>query len=106
LKETEATLEAIISMVKAKLPGIIIDYAFMEKSDRTVEKVVSSLAAQGVTEIKTVPYFLFKGIHLNEDIPEILAECAKEYPAISFSLGETLGVDERLADILIDRIQG
>ena len=105
-KETEATLEAVLSMVKQKLPEIVVEYAFMEFSDRTVEKGVSALAADGVTEIKVVPYFLFMGIHLKEDIPDMVTECAAGFPGIKITMGEPLGVDERIADILVDRIMG
>ena len=104
-KETEAALEAVLSMVKTKLQGIIIECAFMEFSDKTIEKGVSALAAKAVTEIKIVPYFLFMGIHLKKDIPNMIAECAANFPDIKFTMGEPLGIDERLADILVDRIQ-
>ena len=104
-KETEATLEAILSMVKAKLPETIIEYAFMEFSDRTVEKGVSALVAKGITEIRIVPYFLFMGIHIKEDIPNMAAECAANFPNIKIAMGEPLGQDERLADVLVDRIR-
>ena len=103
-KETEAALDTVLSMVKAKLPDLAIESAFMEFSDRTLEKGISALAAGGVTEIKIVPYFLFSGIHIKEDIPEMAAECAANHPGIKLTMGEPLGVDERLADILVDRI--
>ncbi|MDR0314044.1 MAG: CbiX/SirB N-terminal domain-containing protein [Treponema sp.] len=105
-KETEAVLEAVLSMVKAKLPETVIEWAFMEFSERTVEKGVDALADKGVTEIKIVPYFLFMGIHLKEDIPRIVSECAANYPGVNITMGEPLGIDERLADILADRIKG
>ena len=104
-KGTGATLESVLSMVKAKLPDTVIEYAFMEFSERTVEKGVSALAAKAVTEIKIVPYFLFMGIHMKEDIPNTVAECAACFPGIKITMGEPLGVDERLADILVDRIK-
>ena len=103
--ETEATLEAVLSMVKKKLPETFIEHAFMEFSDRTIEKGVSALNAKGVTEIKVVPYFLFTGIHIKEDIPNMVAECAVNYPGVKITMGEPLGADERLADILVDRIR-
>ena len=103
-KETETTLETVLSMVKAKIPETIIEYAFMEFSERTVEKGISALAARAVKEIKIVPYFLFMGIHMKKDIPEMVKACAANYPGITIDMGEPLGVDERLADILVDRI--
>jgi sirohydrochlorin ferrochelatase len=103
-KGTEAVLEAVLAMVKAKMPNAIIEGAFMEFSERTLEKGVSALAAQGATEIKIVPYFLFTGVHLQEDIPQMGAACAASFPGVKITMGEPLGVDERLADILVDRI--
>jgi len=103
-KETEAALDAVVSMVKTKLPDTAIESAFMEFSDRTLEKGISALAADGATEIKIVPYFLFSGIHIKEDIPEMASECAANHPGVKLTMGEPLGVDERLADILVDRI--
>ena len=103
-KETEDTLEAILKMVRAKLPYAVIELAFMEFSERTLEKGISALAVCGVREIKIVPYFLFSGVHIKEDIPDMAAECARLYPDIKITMGEPLGVDERLADILVDRM--
>ncbi|MCL1879238.1 MAG: CbiX/SirB N-terminal domain-containing protein [Actinomycetia bacterium] len=99
-------METVLAMAKAKLPGCVIECAFMEFSDRTVEKGVAALVAQGVTDIKFVPYFLFMGNHLKLDIPEMIAECTEQFPGISITLGEVLGADERLADALVDRIKG
>ena len=103
-QETEATMETILSFVKNKLPETLIECAYMEFSDKTVEKGVSALVTQGVTEIKIVPYFLFMGIHLQKDIPNMGMECAEHFPGITITMGDPLGVDERLADILVDRI--
>ena len=104
-KETEATLETVLEMAKAKLPELIIEYGFMEFSDKTVEKAVFALIEKGVNEIKVVPYFLFMGMHLKEDIPNMVAGCVAGYPDVNVTMGEPLGVDERLADILADRIR-
>lgn len=104
-KETEAVLESILSMVRVKLPETLIAFAFMEFSDKTVEKGVIALAAKSVTEIKIVPYFLFPGIHIKEDIPSMAAKCAAKFPGIEITMGRPLGADERLADILVDRIK-
>ena len=103
-KETEAAIESVLAMVRSKIPGIIMECAFMEFSGRTVEIGVSALVSGGVTEIKVIPYFLFMGIHMKEDIPEIVAGCAANYPGVTITIGEPLGIDERLADIVVDRI--
>ena len=104
-KETEADLLDVLSMVRAKMPETVIEPAFMEFSERTFEKGVEALAEKGVTEIKIVPYFLFMGIHLKEDIPGMAEEYGQRFPKVKFTMGKPFGADSRLADIVADRIR-
>ncbi|MDR1492109.1 MAG: CbiX/SirB N-terminal domain-containing protein, partial [Planctomycetaceae bacterium] len=99
-------LISLLNMVKQKIPEFCIEYAFMEFSDKTLEKGIAALAAKNVSEIKVVPYFLFSGIHLQEDIPNMINQCLAHYPEIKIVMGESLGIDQRLADVLADRIRG
>ncbi|MCL1913056.1 MAG: CbiX/SirB N-terminal domain-containing protein [Eubacteriaceae bacterium] len=103
--ETEDTLDQVLTIVKEKTPDTIIECAFMEFSDRTVAKGFETMDAHGVTQLKVVPYFLFMGIHLQQDIPKILAECSVGHPNIKYELTGTLGIDERIADIIVERIK-
>lgn len=105
VKETESTLVSVLKIVATTLPDVLIEYAFMEFSDRTLEKGVKALVDRGVTKIKVVPYFLFMGVHLREDIPEMVKRCTAEHPGIAVVMGEPLGADRRLAEILVDRIK-
>lgn len=105
-KETQNTLNAIVDMVKKKLPDRIIEIGYMEFSDINIEKGLKLLVEKGVGDIKVIPYFLFEGIHIKEDIPNEIAEFQKEHKDIRITILDTLGVDERLADILVDRILG
>lgn len=106
VKETENTLVSILEMAKENLPDLRLELAFMEFSEQTLEKAVKTLVDSGVTEIKVVPYFLFMGMHLREDIPEMIRRCTEEFPHVKVEMGEPLGVDRRLAEILVDRIKG
>ncbi|MDR2117793.1 MAG: CbiX/SirB N-terminal domain-containing protein [Planctomycetaceae bacterium] len=105
IKETEEVLISLLNMVKQKIPEFCIEYAFMEFSDKTLEKGIAALAEKKVSEIKVVPYFLFSGIHLKEDIPNMIKQCMMQYPEIKVIMGQSLGIDYRLADILADRIK-
>ncbi len=101
---TEKTLVQIIDLLKVKMCDYKIEYAFMEFSKKTIPLGLDALVAQGITEIVAVPYFLFDGVHIHEDIPEELAKYTENHPEVHISLGKTLGADPRLADILTDRV--
>lgn len=72
--------------------GVLFDEAF--------ERCVG----QGVQEIIVLPYFLNFGIHLREDIPEILRKAAARHPEVRLVLGKHLGYDERLVQLVARRI--
>lgn len=102
--EPTETFKTIVSIVKNKMPSALIESASMEFSEWDIESGLTSLVKKGVTDIQVVPYFLFEGVHLQKDIPEIIQEFQKSNPNVSIHLKKALGIDERLADILIDRI--
>lgn len=108
-KETENTLLKIIEMVKAELRAdlntTLIEYAFLQFSKNNLETALHKLVDQGVTEIKIIPYFLFNGVHILEDIPAEINDFLEAYPEIKISFGQTLGADKRLADIIVDRVR-
>ncbi|MFB6357269.1 MAG: sirohydrochlorin chelatase [bacterium] len=54
--------------------------------------------------IMLLPYFLFTGV-LIKRIRHQMKHIAEQYPGIQFVLGDYFGKDERLHDILYDRIQ-
>lgn len=102
-KETEKTFEAVVNMVKERVERPL-KIAYMEFSEQNIRKGLEELVSQGVTQIKVVPYFLFSGIHIREDIPKELHAFSDEHPEITITMADTLGADPRIADILVDRI--
>lgn len=104
-KSTLDTLEKITDMTKVQLPDVMIETAYMEFCDVSLEKGLDILVGKGAKEIVVVPYFLFEGIHIHEDVPGEIKEYLKEHPDLTVTMGKTLGVDPRLADVLADRIR-
>lgn len=104
VKSTKDTINAVVDMVRTKMDDMPIEIAYMEFCEENIEHGIKTLSDKGVDHIKVVPYFLFEGIHIREDIPNEIDEILKSYPGITVEMGNTLGVDERLADILVDRI--
>lgn len=103
--QTEATLAAVVEMTKGMLPNAIIQTAFMEFGKVNIAAGLDNLAAAGVDAVTIIPYFLFDGMHIREDIPHEIDAYRKNHPAMTITLGKTLGADVRLAQILRDRIE-
>ncbi len=55
-------------------------------------------------EIIVIPYFLHFGVHLRQDIPEMLREAAVKHPEVRLVLGRHLGYDDSLVTLVEQRI--
>ena len=104
--ESVRTMESIAEQTRQLLPEHLIQVAFMQFNDVNIEKGLLMLMDQGATRVKIVPYFLFDGVHIKEDIPQEVAEFKQAHPQIEITLGQTLGTDARLAQIVAERIRG
>jgi Uncharacterized conserved protein len=104
VKSTKDTINKVADMVRQKITDVPIEVAYMEFCEENIEHGIKTLADKGVDDIKAVPYFLFDGIHIREDIPKEISEILKKYPGVKVTMGQTLGADQRLAQILSDRI--
>ena len=103
--ETEKTMRQITEYVKAELKNDMIEEAYLQFRDKNLEKGLLSLIDRGAKEIKVIPYFLFEGIHIKEDIPGEIKEFSEKYPEVSITMSRTLGADKRLAEIVVDRVK-
>jgi len=95
-----------------ELRGVFKDVrvAFLQLNSPSIEEVVRELAKGGIKKIVALPVFLADGTHTTEDIPETLkitfeGEWAELGRDVELIYGEPIGVDERIVDILLDRIK-
>lgn len=104
-QDTVKTMERVTEKVKM-LTGIeVIRCAFMQFAHPDFEEGLSALIALGAKHIHIVPYFLFDGVHIHEDIPQMMRAFQAAHPDVSLTLSATLGDDDRLAAIVAQRIQ-
>ena len=104
-KSTEDTLSEIIAMLKQDMKECLIETAYLQFNENNLEAGLNRLVNQGAKDIKVIPYFLFDGIHIREDIPREIEQYLADKDGIKISIGKTLGADKRLAMILTDRVR-
>ncbi len=104
-RDTEQTLNVLVDKVKNLTGAANIETAFLQFSNNLLPVGLDRLVNKGCTKIHIIPYFLFNGVHIQEDIPAELAKYKAQHPGIELCLGETLGADDRLAAILAERVQ-
>ena len=79
-----------------------VELAFLEMMQPSLEEAVSTLSAQGATQITIVPVFFGQGGHLRNDFPVLLQDCQKKYPNISLSATLAVGEDLAVLQAIVD----
>lgn len=114
LPETKEVYEGMAELAAGK-SGYQVKVGYMKHWKPSIYEAVTDYIDNGYKRIVVVPAFLLKGLHVTDDIPIILGlkegrtddgspivQCP---PDVEILYGNNLGVDERLADIIIDRAE-
>ena len=77
--------------------------AFLQFAEPTLESVIEQYYQEGIKNIIVIPVFLYPGIHIKEDVPEIIDQLHKKYPELTVKVGDPIGADPKLVSVLQDR---
>jgi sirohydrochlorin ferrochelatase len=91
-------------MVKEMTGLTIVEVSFREQHLPNIQQGIDACAAQGAERIILMPYFLYMGAHVQEDLPEEMAAAKRRYPDIEFAMGRHLGAHRKLAEVVVERI--
>ncbi len=83
----------------------IVECGFLQLNPPTIEEALDRCVEQGAKRVHMIPYFLHMGVHIQEDIPEVVAACRRKYPGVDIILGDQLGADPLLAELVIKRVR-
>jgi sirohydrochlorin cobaltochelatase len=95
-----APMEAVATRASALAPEALVRCAYLELMSPDLPACVADLAAQDVNEITILPMFLGVGRHAREDLPVLVDDLRRNYPAIQFTLRSAIGEDARVVDML------
>jgi sirohydrochlorin ferrochelatase len=77
--------------------------AFLELGQPDLPGAVQTLAQQGVSRIVIIPYFLTLGLHLERDLPQLVAGIQAAHPGINIRVTAPLEGHPGLLNVLLDR---
>lgn len=96
--------EKLASMLMEQRPGWMVRCAHLELSEPHVPEVIDACVRRGAREIFLHPFFLLPGRHTREDLPRLAEEARQRHPDVGIHVTETLGLDPKLVEIVLDRI--
>ena len=104
ISEANDAAREIAARVQKMTEFEIVEVAFREQHLPNIQQGVDNCVAKGARRILLVPYFLYLGAHVLEDLPEELVRARERHPGVEMVLGKHLGVHNKLAEVVVERI--
>ena len=89
--------------LRSRLPGVPVDYGYLEFARPILRDGLDNLRAQGVEHVLAVPGMLFAAGHAKNDIPSVLNTYAVE-TGLRIDYGRELGIDRKMIQAAAARI--
>lgn len=87
--------------------GVPVVPAFLELAEPSIGEGIDRAVELGATTVRVIPYFLYPGRHVRDDIPRIVAEAAERHgAAATIELAAHVGDDPRMVQLLAELAQG
>jgi len=103
-REVGEVFTAMVGRVAEKVSGASVLPAFFSLGEPTLEDQVRVLAGQGCTRVVVMQYFLYNGVHIEHDIPEMITALNREFPGVEFVVQPTLQDDPAMERLVVDRL--
>lgn len=94
--------ERLAELWKLQHPDTLVELAFLEMMQPTLEQAVASLEQKGISQIVVVPVFFGQGGHLRNDFPALLHACQEQFPQITLSATPAVGEDLAVLQAIVD----
>ncbi len=98
-------LDEIARLIAHLAPDVHVEIAHMELAEPTIAQGFAACVEAGASDVTVCPYMLAPGRHASEDIPRLVAEAAARYAEVDWRVSAELGVDERLAEVVLRRVE-
>ena len=82
----------LVALIKSRLPGIPVEYGYLEFARPVLREGLDRLRAQSVNKVIALPAMLFAAGHAKNDIPSLLNAYSRE-TGLKIDYGRELGID-------------
>jgi sirohydrochlorin ferrochelatase len=104
IPEANSAVNEVAAMVKEMAGFDVVEVSFRENHSPNIQNGIDACVVQGAGRILLVPYFLYMGAHVLEDLPAEIEEAKLRHPGIEMAMGKPLGIHRKLAEIVAERI--
>ena len=94
--------DRLAALWKAQHHDVLVELAFLELMQPSLEEAIASHVASGATKVIVVPVFFGQGGHLRNDFPLLFSACQEKFPDIQLSVTPAVGEDKSVLQAIIE----
>ena len=95
-----APFEAISAQMALQQPGLQVRCAYMQLCAPDLSQAVTDLRQASCEHIAVAPLFLGAGMHIRQDLPDLLAAVQTQQPDCTLRLLPVLGDDAQMQSLM------
>ncbi len=103
-EEVSSALAQLVARLRPRLEPALVEPAFFSLGSPGLEEKARELDSRGVSRVVIFPYFLFNGIHVHRDIPELVQSLQEKYPRVQWEVLSSLENDPMLDELVFERL--
>ncbi|MGQ0842441.1 sirohydrochlorin chelatase [Actinokineospora sp.] len=100
-----ATVAELLSVVRARRPGLDVRGAFLDLSAPRLIDVLTALHGDGHRAVVVAPLLLGRAFHARVDLPALVDAATARLPRLSVTVADVLGPDARLEAAALRRLR-
>ncbi len=101
--ESNRDMFRVVEGIRERRLFHFVTVGFMELNGPSIPEAIEECVNSGARKVIAVPYFLHAGTHVADDLPGLLEAAAQQFPQVTFLMGDYLGHDAHIADVVRDR---
>lgn len=82
----------------------MVEHAYLELASPKIIDSIESLISKQAQSITVLPYFLSRGNHVNNDVPNIIKQAQDNHPNIDIQLLSHIGASSEMAEFAVTHI--
>ena len=105
VEEANRGVHNLAAQIEARGPYGYVRAAFLEIAHPDLAEAIERSAQAGLRRVLVIPFFLTMGIHLQRDLPHLIAPLRKKYPGLEIEVAQSLEGHPLLESIILERAQ-
>lgn len=97
-----AEFESVVAAYRAARLDVDVTHGYVELARPSLSTALRDLA-QRTDSVVVLPLFLFAAGHVKNDIPLALSQARQDFPTVSFTVANALGVHPNLVELTFER---